>query len=340
VSKTAATLPIARTWRDIPQQVKPRAMSREGKRRSTLRGLRLVGGLAALAILGTAAWEVVAVLQPAGATAPLPAARALPIGDNLELVTDGVLDRAWLRRTLALPASATLANIEPATLRLRVLTGGQVLAAEIVRHFPQTLSVHIAERTPVARIMAESGAGAPQEFLVARDGVVFAGQGFDPEMVKTLPWLDGVSPTPGGPGKALIAGMEEAASFLADASLYSRDLYRTWKVVSLARLASDGQIEVRTDAGTRIIFRPKDGNLYSQVARLDSVLDKVAGVVPADKIRKIDLSFENRALVAIDQPTPPPPTPGHKAAKPAHSASTPSELPPPPAPALQFKIYP
>jgi cell division protein FtsQ len=270
----------------------------------------------------------------------LPAARALPIGDNVEVVTDGVLDKAWLRRTLALPASATLANINPTALRLQVLTGGQVIAAEVVRHFPQTLSVHLAERTPVARIMADSGTGAAQEYLVARDGVVFAGHGFDPAMVKTLPWLDGVSPVPGGPGRATIAGMEEAAEFLARSSLDAQHLYKTWQIVSLARLASDGLIEVRTAAGTRIVFRPRDENLYSQLARLDTVLDTVAGAVPADKIKKIDLSFDNRALVAIDQPPPPPPAPGHKAAKPATPPPGPTVLPPAPTPTFQFKIIP
>jgi cell division protein FtsQ len=315
-------------------------MSREGKRRSALRGLRLAGGLAALAISAAAAWEVVMVLKPAVSAPSLPAARTMPIGDNLEVVTDGVLDKAWLRRTLALPPAATLANIDPATLRLRVLTGGQVLAAELIRHFPATLSVHLAERTPVARLMADSGQGAPREYLVARDGVVFAGQGFDPAMVKTLPWLDGVRPVPSGPGKAMIAGMDETAEFLARCSLDAPHLYRTWRVVSLARLASDGLIEVRNAAGTRIVFRPQDENLYSQLARLDTVLDAVAGAVPADKVKKIDLSFPDRAVVAIDQP-PPAPTAaaGRRAAQLSPSASA-RPAPPPPAPALQFKIYP
>ena len=341
MSKPVAALPIARTWRDIPQQVKPRAMSREGKRRSALRGLRVAGGLAALAISAAAAWEVVTVLRPTASARTLPAARTLPIGDNLEVVTDGVLDKAWLRRTLALPPTATLANIDPAALRLRVLKGGQVFAAELVRHFPATLSVHLAERTPVARLMADSGAGAPREYLVARDGVVFAGQGFDPAMVKTLPWLDGVSPVPGGPGLATIAGMDEVAEFLAHCSLDAQLLYRTWKVVSLARLTSDGLIEVRNAAGTRIVFRPKDDNLYLQLARLDTVLDTVAGAVPADQVKKIDLTFPDRAVVAIESPPPPPPTTAavRKAAQLAQSVAV-RPAPLPPAPALQFKIYP
>jgi len=316
-------------------------MSREGKRRSALRGLRLAGGLAALAISAAAAWEVVAVLKPTASRPSLPAARTVPIGDNLEVITDGVLDKAWLRRTLALPPTATLANIDPAALRLRVLSGGQVLAAELIRHFPSTLSVHLAERTPVARLMADSGKGAPQEYLVARDGVVFAGQGFDPEMVKTLPWLDGVQPVAGGPGKAMIAGMDETAEFLARCSLDAQHLYRTWKVVSLARLAADGLIEVRSAAGTRIVFRPKDENLYSQLARLDTVLDTVAGAVPADRVKKIDLSFPDRAVVAIDQPPPPPTTAASRKAAKLPSPASVSPVPAPaPAPALQFKIYP
>ena len=232
-------------------------MSREGKRRSALRGLRLVGGLAALAISLAAAWEVVMVLKPTASAPTLPAARTLPIGDNLEVVTDGVLDKAWLRRTLALPPAATLANIDPAALRLRVLAGGQVLAAELIRHFPSTLSVHLAERTPVARLMGRfRPRRAPRVSRRPRWGWSLRGWVSIRRWSKTLPWLDGVAPVPGGPGKAMIAGMDETAEFLARCSLDAQQLYRTWQVVSLARLASDGLIEVRNAAGTRIVFRP------------------------------------------------------------------------------------
>ena len=293
MSKTAAILPIARTWRDIPQQVKPRAMSREGKRRSALQGLRVVGGVAALAVTVAAAWEVYSSLQPGLATSSLPAAQALPIGDNVEPVTDGVLDRAWLRRTLALPASATLANIDPAALRPRLLAGGQVKTAEFVRHFPRTLAVHIVERTPVARLMAQTAGGVQKEYLVARDGVVYSGAGYDPQMVKTLLWLDGVHLQLGGPGLATISGMDQAAEFLAQCSiLVVQHLTRTWRVISLARLESDGLIEIRTAVDTRIMFDLRQGNPYVQLARLDTVLDRMAGSVPAGAVRVINLALE------------------------------------------------
>jgi hypothetical protein len=307
-------------------------MSREGKRRSALNGLRVVAGVIAFAISVAAAWEVYTVLRVGPARPSLPAAQTFPIGDNVEPVTDGVLDKAWLRRTLALPPTATLSTINPALLRSRVLVGGQVKSAEVVRHFPRTLAVHLAERTPVARLMAESSSGARQEFMVARDGVVYRGQGYDPEMVRSLPWLDGVHPRPGGPGIATINGMDEVADFLGRCNLDAQRLYRTWQVVSLSRLEADGLIEVRTGAGTRIIFNVR-GNLYAQIARLDTVLDSMSGAVPSSAIQEINLALDTRVPVTIR---------GWNAA--SGRAEHPGESSPAPRPASSantpFHIYP
>jgi cell division protein FtsQ len=327
VSKILVPLPHSRSWRDIPQQVKPRALSAEGRRRFTVRGLRLLCGLVTIGAAVWGGWEVRTALQrdPQSGLG----GAALPIGDQVVAVTNGVLDKAWLVRTLALPRNATLMDIDPARLQARVVASGQVATAAIVRNFPRELAVHMAERSPVARVLVQKGAAAPQTFLVATDGVVYAGACYDPEMVKTLPWLDGVKLAPQGAGFAPLAGMASVAELLAQAKLEAAPLYRTWRVVSLARLAADGEIEVRTDAGLRVTFGARD-NFFSQLARLDYLLDLAARRDPPVTLRSIDLALGSQ--VPVTAAAGPAAAPAAPAAGPARPAA------PPPAPAFSFHI--
>jgi hypothetical protein len=234
MSKDSLALPTSRTWRDIPQEVKPRSMSREGRRRIAMAALRLAAGTAAFAGAGWGVWAIALTLRenPDGAGA---AARAVPLRPP-ELVTDGVLDKAWLVRTLALPKGATLLGLDLVRLRERLMADGQVQSAVLVRTFPNTLTVRISERSPVARMMVQFGGAAPRALLVARDGVAFAGEGFDTAMVETLPWIDGVRPVRRGAGLAPIEGMGTVSDLLATAKLEAERLYRTWQVVSMGRM--------------------------------------------------------------------------------------------------------
>ena len=102
------------------------------------------------------------------------AATICPIRE-ITLATDGVLDRAWLTRTLALPKISTLLALDLGQLRARVLASGQARTAAIVRDFPSTLSVRFSVRAPVARIQAPGGDLAPRALLAARDGVAYEG---------------------------------------------------------------------------------------------------------------------------------------------------------------------
>ena len=297
--------PAARSWRDIPQNVKPRAMSREGRRRLKLRVFRIAAGAGALGLMAWGAWEVAAALQidPKGSSA---LASTAPVKD-LALATDGVLDRAWLARTLALPKNAPLMELNLDRLRARLLASGQARTATLVRNFPSTLSVKLSERSPVARVAAETVGGAPGPLLVARDGVVYDGVGYDPAMVNSLPWLDGVKLARQGAGFAPVDGMDTVADLLSRAEVDAEPIYRTWQTVSLAKLASDGEIEVRTRDGLKVIFGTQE-DFFRQIAKLDLLLD-AAVVKPGQVVREINLSIGGQAAVALgaaDAPQDPP----------------------------------
>jgi len=271
-----------RTWRDIPQNVTPRAMSRVARRRQWLRRLRWVGfgcGLVALCVgvLFVAHRLAEGDLQLARAS------NAEPIREVV-LRTDGVLDQAWIMRRLGLPPETTLIDLDLAALRERLLADRQVITATLTRKFPATLEVSLSERSPVARINVRSGGPetAPRPQLVARDGVVYPGNGYDARLLSELPWIGGVrlrrltSGTGGDPQFAPIFGMPLVAELLATARNEAPALYRTWRVVSLARLEGDAEIEVKTDTIERIIFNARESaGFLRQVAQLDLLLDSV-----------------------------------------------------------------
>jgi cell division protein FtsQ len=295
-------------------------MSPEGHRRLIGRALRIGGATGVLAVMGWGIWQTAAALEnsprsPAGA----------PSISSVVLVTDGVLDRAWLVHQLALPKKASLMGLDLERLRGRVLASRQVATAAIIRNFPATLQVRISERTPVARVLAQDGAGAPQALLVARDGVVFQGAGYDFPLLDSLPWLDGIDLVRHEGGYEPIAGMDAVAELLARAKMEAENLYRDWHVVSLARLASDGEIEVRARDGLTVIFGTQE-DFFRQIARLDLLLDS-APARGAAPVREIDLSLGNQVPMTLGAAAPAPASaPASESNRPYFSIPNPREL--------------
>jgi hypothetical protein len=299
MSKDTHAMPETRSWREIPQQVRPRAMSGEGRRRMAMKAIRVTMGAFVFGLVSWGAWEMAAVIRenPSG----MPDSAKTDRVRSLVLVTDGVLDKNWLARTLAIPADATLMGLDLDQLRQRVLGDPQVSSAAIVRNFPDRLTVRISERSPVVRMMAQSGADQPQVLLVSRDGVAFSGTGFDSAMVSTLPWIDGVRLARVGKGYGPVEGMKDVSDLLATAKLEAEELYRTWQVISLSRLGSDGEIEVHTRGGMKVVFGTKEDYLR-QIARLDLLVD--SSTDPTRPIREVNLSLGSQVPVTFGTAAP------------------------------------
>jgi len=264
-------------------------MSGGGRRRWVLASLRVAAVSAVTVSLGWAAWKMMDVMRHGPGEIPA-AMKKAPVEVVLVLVTDGVLDHPWAVSTLALPAGVSLLDLNLPKLREKLLASGQVKTANLTLSLPDTLAVTISERSPVARLTAAIPGVGLQELLVARDGVVFKGVDFDPAMIETLPWLEGFTLSRQRGEFLPIPGMEAVAELLAKAKLEAEERYRTWEVVSLARLSSDGELEVRTQIGTRIIFGTRD-DYFRQLSRLDLVLDREAQIHPEKIPQVINLTF-------------------------------------------------
>ncbi|MDB6168905.1 MAG: Polypeptide-transport-associated domain protein FtsQ-type [Verrucomicrobia bacterium] len=291
-----SNLTPARHWKDIPQEVSHRAMSSEGRRRAVFAIAKTAGLMVTLAALGWGGLQLVAVFRDDPKDLSR-AVRSAPLKD-LVLTTDGTLDQAWLARALALPKDAPLMALDLFQLRTRLLACGQVRSATLTRNFPSTLAVTVAERPPVARLQVQGSAGTPQAYFVGRDGVVFEGINPDPKMVETLPWLSGVKLMRQGGVFQPLAGMDVVADLLARAKLEAEHLYAGWRSVSLARLQSDGEIEVTTKDGSRIVFGTNE-DFFRQLANLDAIVD-AAKEHPEHVVRDINLTVGGQVPVAFN----------------------------------------
>ena len=288
-------IPAAKNWRDISQSIKPRAMSRGGRVRFLMSGLRITSVAAVVGGLGWGAWLVAAALQEDPRRVPA-AARTVPMkAPELETTRDGALDQAWLARTLELKPGVSLLELDLARLRARLLLDRQVLTADLTRIFPDRLKVRITERAPIARVRITDH-GVEQDLVIARDGAAFAGTGFDLAMLESLPWFAGVGLAADGIAYRVLADLNPVARLLADAQFSAPHLYQTWQTVSLARLTTDREIEVTTKSGTTANFSAK-GEFFLQLAKLDYMIDKLARL-PNTRAR-IDLSLGREVPVTI-----------------------------------------
>lgn len=269
-------------------------MSRSGRWRLAVSLGRVAAGCAVAGVVAWVGWKAAAALQEDVRAMPA-AARAVAMRPP-ELYTDGVLTPDWLQLTLAVRSNAALMELDLERLHARLVAEPQVLTATLTRHFPDRLVVTLTERRPIARVMAELN-GQREQLLVGRDGVLFAGEGHSRAVLDALPWLDGVRLVRQGDSFRPLEGAGVAADLISRAQLEAEHLFRSWRVVSLARLASDRELEVRTAEGATVVFSAND-DYFRQLAKLDFLWERVVGLAAARP--RIDLSLGREVPVGLD----------------------------------------
>ena len=304
------TIPPARTWRDIQQAIAPKAMSSEGRKRLQVATAKTVAVLFALGLVGWGLYEGMQLWEqnPMALQSPV---KSAPV-KFVDARSDGVLDHAWVTRTLALPKSAGLMELDLRALQNRLLESGQVKTAVLTRKFPETLVVMIEERSPVLRLRAQVGSAAAKDLLVARDGVIYEGVGYDATLLVTLPYLTDVTLKRVQGRFPPIDGMDKVADLLSTAHANVPELYRGWQVVSLARYALDGEIVVRSKDIKEITFGTRESDFFRQVAQLDLIVE--SGHVQADHpALSINLAVGGAQVpVVFEKPVISTPAPGMK----------------------------
>jgi POTRA domain, FtsQ-type len=299
MSQSTHNLPTTRSWRDIPQPVRPVSMGREGKKRLLLATGNIVG---LILVLGGAVWGGYHLFSvwsttPTSITAPT---KGVPIRDFV-VRTDGVLDKPWVQRTLELPKAVSLMELNLADLKRRLEESGQVSKAVLERRFPDVLAVTLQERTPVARVRALIGNADPVSFMVSRDGTVYSGFGYDVQMSDALPYIDGVKLIREGSAFVPLEGMEAVADLLGTAQASAPALYHSFKIVSLARFALDRTLTVKSTDVEVITFGASQDSFYRQIARLDYILEETRRQNTGNVLKSVNLAVGDKQVpVAFD----------------------------------------
>jgi hypothetical protein len=294
--KTEEPSSSARTWKEIDQAVAGRKLSPKGRKRLFVSSANVILFALLAATVAWGSWEVQRTVSGGETSVGAPGTHT-PVRDVV-LITDGVLTQDWLVQTLALPGNASLMELDLFALRDRLLSKGQIAAADLRREFPDTLVVSIQERTPVLRAIVQETGAAPRSLLIARDGVAYDGIGYDSLMTNALPFLDGVKLTRGPDGFNPVEGMREVSDMISAAQNNAPHLFRSWRVVSLARLHDYDEIVVRTREIPEIVFNRRE-DFTRQLARLDYIVDYSRTGSDAS-VRKVDLSIGSQVPVELE----------------------------------------
>lgn len=285
-------------------------MSSTGRKRMIFATIKSVAVLVFTCTCLWAGYEVFLVWQNNPSKLKAPVRSALVREVVLRGPKTLTLDQPWVVRTLALPKTADLMELDLFALRDRLLVSAQVQGAELTRKFPDTLVVTLEERSPVARVNARIGEGEPQTLLVARDGVVYRGECYKDELIQSLPFLGGIGLKRSAGKFTPIQGMETVADLLSIARANAPNLYRNWVVVSLEKLASDGQIVVQSSDVTEAVFGIRD-DFYKQIARLDYIISEARNHPVTTPLKSINLAVGGEQVpVSFELPVPSLPEPG------------------------------
>ena len=190
------------SWRTIRQNVSAKGETKHAKTRTRARTNHLAALMILFALVvggvTTGIWYINSGPEPVSSKI-----KANPI-EAIVLLTDGVLSDEWINRRLQIPAETGLMEVDIQAIKDRLVSDGQVEAATISRRFPSTLVVSLNERSPLARVVTQGADGRVDNFLVAVDGVVYRGHGYDPQHLESLPFLDGIRLVRRGDGFAPI----------------------------------------------------------------------------------------------------------------------------------------
>jgi hypothetical protein len=281
------------SWRSIPQEVRGNAVVHPFVWSRRIRWiLRGTGAFLGLVLLGASIWAGFRFMESRQGGLSI-AGPAEPI-QQIEFLTNGVLDHQWLRRELRIPRGTTLTELRINDLKAHLESHGQVRQATLRRIFPHTLRVELQERKPHLRMFALDEAGNRQLLLIDEQGYVYPGTNYPPEMLARLTFVAGVNLGRVGSGYRPLSGIPEILAFLDHTRQYYPEIFRTWSYIALE------DYDPRPSAPLsllRVVGRQTPEIVFSlhdyprQLQRLSFVLETFAeqGASPP---RRIDLSLD------------------------------------------------
>lgn len=280
------------SWRNIRQSARQVKVSSFAKQRYMKYLLRTAGACLLLLALGGAAWGAFRLVEEGSkkVTSYIPSS---PVAE-IEFVTDGVVPKDWALNRVELPADIPLMEVDIHAIKEDLERHDQIRRVVVARRLPDKLSLRLEERVPMLRLAARDSEGRRVNLLVADDGVVYQGIGYDRARMAAMPYISGVRLRQEGGGFRRLEGMEPVADLLALARSETPEIYGAWSVVDCADLPL---IRVRTEEISEIVFRNEA--FPEQLARLQEVLLYKRREMSGMPYERVDLSLGGEADVPV-----------------------------------------
>ena len=280
------------SWRSIRQSAREVKITSFARQRYQKIVFRTVGAGLLLCAFGVALWGAYRVIEEGSrkVTALIPSS---PIGE-IEFVTDGVVPRSWVLERIGLPEGIPLMEVDIHEVKTDLERHPQVRRAVVTRRLPDRLGIRLEECMPILRMAARDSSGRRANLLVAEDGIVYQGIGYNRSFLNSLPYISGVRLQREGGGFRRLEGMEPVAELLDMARRELPEVYAAWRVVDCADLPL---IRVSTDEISEIVFR--NDEFPEQLARLHQLLLYQRRGMSGTHYERVDLSLGTEADVPV-----------------------------------------
>lgn len=289
-----------RSWRTVLQTQSRKVVTPAAKKRRLKRFTKAVASIFCSAL----ALGIVAVVMYCLSVKPQIGWR--PPSNLIRQIlfqTDGTLKRHWLREVVDIPKNRRILDVDIQQIKQRLEQEGQVRSATVERLFPNILKVSVQENVPILKVVVLDENKRRRQLLVAKDGTVYAGQGYSQATLKQLPYLHGVrlkrAAAENSKAFAPVAGMEVVAELLEKARARLPEFYTTWRLVSCKDF--DGRrefpgavIEIHSLIAGKVLFFPSDFD--EQLNRLQYVLEYTEQN-RMQNIEYVDLSLNGQAAL-------------------------------------------
>ncbi|GEM_PF-1082918 len=208
--------------------------------------------------------------------------------DTIDVKTDGIITEDFLIEKSKVKVGSNLYEIDLPEVRRRLETQPKIREARVRRYLPGQLSIHVAERVPLARLGRTFGG---QNWLVSADGLLIQKSGRS----KELPFIRGVGYNLGlgdsvwdGPAKEALEYLE----ILNDFPAHKRDLLHVWEI----SVGHDDFLDWRLRNGYRLKM-PRDGDFVKKLEEATRTIHREETLPGGPQNREFDLTLDAPHLI-------------------------------------------
>ena len=218
---------------------------------------------------------------------------------SIKFGSDGVLDYEWADRWIEIRPETGIMDVDIYEIKGRLEDFLQIKSVTVTRRFPDELHILVKEREPILRVRTRGENLASEDFLVARDGVLFEGWNYLPESLNALPYIGGVKFVREKNGTRRVEEIGRIVELLDVTRNRHFGMFEGWRVVSCEDYLGEGSsyrgtIKVRGEVVREIAFSPVD--FPAQLEKLNRIL-KRARDWGIRYLKRVDLSMGDQVVV-------------------------------------------